>query len=76
MNRITEKYRGDSGRMSPNPVFEERDALKVEVKELREILYVYENTPFSHWMDRALKAEAEITRLYTLLFDNGVKGEA
>ena len=33
-------------------------ALKEKIKGLEELQYVYENTPFAHWMERTKKAEA------------------
>lgn len=36
----------------------ERDGLKQRIGELEELQYVYENTPFAHWMERTKKAEA------------------
>jgi hypothetical protein len=33
------------------------------VKEKDDLIYVYQNTPFAHWHERALKAEEQIAAL-------------
>jgi hypothetical protein len=38
-----------------------KDAIDL-IKELDAIIYVYENTTFAHWYERALNAEAELAR--------------
>ena len=40
-----------------------RNAIEAALKEKDDLLNVYQNTPFAHWHERALRAEEQIAAL-------------